>query len=108
MPANEAPTLVFLVRMDYPTSVASTSRLLGVRLFHFVAARLLVFALFLHIDFIAIAVDELVFEEGKALVWDDLQRAAVVELPATAQGDETLIDVGSDEGMHVKSELLDA
>lgn len=51
-------------------------------------------------------VDEFVVEESEALIRDNLEGAAVMKLPTTMQRDESLIDVGCNERMNVKSELL--
>ena len=69
---------------------------------------LLVFAFFLHINFLSVGTDELVLQESQTLVGDDADAPSIVELPTTMHGNETLIDVGGHKGMHMQAELADA
>ena len=71
-------------------------------------ALLLIFSLFVHINFLTVLVDEFVVEESETLIRDNLEGAAIMKLPTTTQRDETLVDVGGNEWVNVKSELLDA
>ena len=80
----------------------------GLQSFVRFVALLLIFSLFVHINFLTVLVDEFVVEESETLIRDNLEGAAIVELPTTTQRDETLVDVGGNEWVNVKSELLDA
>ena len=54
------------------------------------------FDFFLHVDFLAVLVVELIFEEGKFLAGNNLYSKAVLELPFTAKTYQALIQISSD------------
>ena len=59
-----------------------------------------------HVDFVALAVNELVFEETELLAGDNSKAEAVLHLPLTVEGDESLEDVGGDVRMDIESQFL--
>ena len=52
------------------------------------------FVFLLHVNELVFGVVELVLQEGHFLAGDDAYAETILHLPATLQGDDTLVDVG--------------
>ena len=69
---------------------------------------LLGFNLFLHVEILTLCVVELILQEGEFLGRNDVHTESVFHLPLAFEAHDALVDVGSDIGMNVEIELLDA
>ena len=60
------------------------------------------FVFFLHVNELSVGVVELVLQERHLLAWYDPDAQSVFQLPTALQGNDALIDIGSDIGMDVE------
>ena len=59
----------------------------------------------LHVDELVLLIVELVLQECQFLTGNDSHAKPVLHLPAALEGDDSLIDEGSDVGMYMQVEL---